>query len=172
MSTNINGVALGAVATGSLLIYASITGKSILKTIQSMVQGNNPMLLPTAEGISGGTGTAATDAAGNSATPVGNPTTYQAYAFSLFSQYGWGTDQQQYLVELWTKESGWNVTAKNPSSGAYGIPQSLPASKMASAGSDYLTNYQTQIKWGLGYIHDRYGTPQMAWAHEEANNWY
>jgi hypothetical protein len=85
-----------------------------------------------------------------------------------------GHNLQQFacLEKLWTKESQWNAKARNPSSGAYGIPQSLPASKMASAGSDYLTNPATQIKWGLGYIKDRYGTPCAAWNHSQAKGWY
>lgn len=76
------------------------------------------------------------------------------------------------LDRLWTKESEWRVRATNPSSGAYGIPQSLPASKMASAGSDWRTNPRTQIRWGLGYISDRYGSPCAAWEHSQAQNWY
>lgn len=85
---------------------------------------------------------------------------------------GWGSGQFADLNKLWTKESGWNYRATNPSSGAYGIPQALPASKMASAGADWLTNPATQIRWGLGYIKERYGSPAAAWAHEVANNWY
>lgn len=76
------------------------------------------------------------------------------------------------LDRLWTKESEWRVSATNPSSGAYGIPQSLPASKMASAGSDWRTNARTQIRWGLGYINERYGSPCAAWAHSQSHNWY
>lgn len=76
------------------------------------------------------------------------------------------------LDRLWTRESEWRVTARNPSSGAYGIPQSLPASKMASAGSDWRTNARTQIRWGIGYIGERYGSPCAAWAHSESHGWY
>lgn len=83
-------------------------------------------------------------------------------ARQLLGRFGWGTDQFNPLVVLWNGESGWNEKAKNPSSGAYGIPQSLPASKMSSVASDYLTNAQTQILWGMGYIHDRYGSPAGA----------
>jgi hypothetical protein len=85
-----------------------------------------------------------------------------------------GFDLQQFacLEKLWQKESSWNEKARNKSSGAYGIPQSLPASKMASAGGDYLTNPATQIKWGLGYIKDRYNTPCSAWGHSQSHNWY
>jgi len=85
-----------------------------------------------------------------------------------------GFDLQQFacLEKLWQKESSWNEKAKNKSSGAYGIPQALPASKMATAGGDYLTNPATQIKWGLSYIKSRYTTPCKAWSHSQANNWY
>lgn len=86
--------------------------------------------------------------------------------------HGWGGSQFSCLDSLWTKESGWKHTADNPSSSAYGIPQALPGSKMASAGSDWATNPSTQIKWGLTYIQSRYGTPCAAWAHSRANNWY
>lgn len=80
--------------------------------------------------------------------------------------------QYRCLVLLWERESGWNYRADNPSSDAYGIPQALPGSKMASAGSDWRTNPQTQIRWGVRYIKDRYGTPCAAWAHSEKVNWY
>jgi hypothetical protein len=83
---------------------------------------------------------------------------------------GW-SDQFGCLDRLWTRESGWRVTASNPS-GAYGIPQALPGSKMASAGSDWRTNPATQIRWGLGYIAASYGSPCNAWAHSQSHNWY
>jgi resuscitation-promoting factor RpfB len=88
------------------------------------------------------------------------------------SGYGWTGSETTCLDELWTRESGFSTTATNPTSGAYGIPQSLPADKMATAGADWQTNPVTQVKWGLGYIHDRYGTPCGAWSHETADNWY
>ncbi|MGW6519823.1 aggregation-promoting factor C-terminal-like domain-containing protein [Streptomyces sp. NPDC054962] len=69
-------------------------------------------------------------------------------------------------------ESGWNVTATNASSGAYGLVQALPASKMASAGSDWKSNAKTQIKWGLDYMNSRYGSPVAAWNFWQANGWY
>jgi hypothetical protein len=73
---------------------------------------------------------------------------------------------------LWYRESGWNPSAENPSSGAFGIPQALPGSKMASAGADWATNPATQIRWGLSYIQSVYGTPCGAWSHEESAGWY
>lgn len=96
----------------------------------------------------------------------------QRIAMSMLSQFGWDIGQYPPLNNLWTKESGWSTTSLNRSSGAYGIPQSLPASKMATAGADYMTNPATQIRWGLGYIKSRYGSPAAAWAHSQAVNWY
>lgn len=102
-----------------------------------------------------------------------DPSGAQAIARDMMaSQYGWGADQFGCLVPLWQKESGWNVNAYNKSSGATGIPQALPGSKMASAGADWQTNPATQIAWGLGYIADRYGTPCAAWDHSESVGWY
>ena len=85
---------------------------------------------------------------------------------------GWTGSEWTCLESLWERESGWNHQAANPSSGAYGIPQALPGSKMGSAGSDWATNPATQIEWGLGYIADRYGTPCGAWGHSESVGWY
>jgi hypothetical protein len=92
------------------------------------------------------------------------------------SGYGWTSQQATCLDELWTEESAgtWSPTVTNPVSGAYGIPQALPAGKMASAGADWQTSAATQIRWGLGYIAGRYGTPCAAWAFETSHvpNWY
>jgi hypothetical protein len=93
-------------------------------------------------------------------------------AKTLMPQFGFGADQFGCLDSLWTRESQWSPTAHNPSSGAHGIPQALPGSKMASAGPDWESNPVTQITWGLGYIQDRYGSPCGAWAHSEGHGWY
>lgn len=93
-------------------------------------------------------------------------------ARALMPQFGFSSDQFGCLDSLWTRESGWNPAAQNASSGAFGIPQSLPGSKMASAGADWATNPATQIEWGLGYIRDRYGSPCGAWGHSESYGWY
>ncbi len=100
-----------------------------------------------------------------------NPGSAQAIAHGMVLARGWGEDQYSCLVALWNRESHWNVYAYNPS-GAYGIPQALPGSKMASAGADWQTNPATQITWGLGYITGRYGTPCGAWAASQAKGWY
>ncbi len=97
---------------------------------------------------------------------------YQRYALSLMEDYGWEDSEIEPLISLWNKESGWNPSAHNGSSGAHGIPQALPASKMASEGSDYYTNGETQIRWGLNYIKGRYGSPSAAWGHFCSRHWY
>jgi hypothetical protein len=83
-----------------------------------------------------------------------------------------GDKQFSCLDKLWHRESAWRWNAHNKSSGAYGIPQALPGSKMKSAGSDWKTNPITQVKWGLRYIDRRYGSPCGAWSHFKAHHWY
>lgn len=83
-----------------------------------------------------------------------------------------GSAQFGCLERLWERESGWNPHANNPSSSAYGIPQALPGARMASAGADWRSNPVTQVRWGLGYIRARYGTPCGAWAHSQSHGWY
>lgn len=89
----------------------------------------------------------------------------------MLSSYGWSS-QWSCLDDLWERESNWSVTAENASSGAYGIAQALPGSKMASAGSNWETSAATQITWGLEYIQSTYGSPCAAWDHEESAGWY
>ncbi len=101
-----------------------------------------------------------------------DPGTAQAIAYDMVLARGWGDGEFACLVALWNKESGWRVNAYNASSGAYGIPQSLPGNKMASAGADWETNPATQITWGLGYIGGRYGSPCGAWDHSQRTGWY
>ena len=93
-------------------------------------------------------------------------------ARAMLADFGFGDDQFSCLDSLYMSESGWNIHADNPSSSAYGIPQALPGSKMASAGSDWEHNAATQIKWGLGYIKSSYGTPCGAWSFKQGHNWY
>jgi hypothetical protein len=101
------------------------------------------------------------------------PTDPRTIARNMLVDYGWGNNTQfNCLNSLWMRESNWEWSAKNPYSGAYGIPQSLPASKMAAAGADWRTNPATQIRWGLDYIKGRYGSPCGAWSHELAIGWY
>jgi cell wall-associated NlpC family hydrolase len=109
--------------------------------------------------------------AGGTQTPAAGLNLYQSFASTL-SSATWGPGQFPYLDLLWQRESGWNPAATNPISGAFGIPQALPAVKMASAGLDWATDPYTQIIWGIDYIRATYGTPQAAWFHEQASGWY
>jgi len=98
--------------------------------------------------------------------------TARQIARRLLHHFHWGRRQFRYLNPLWDRESSWNVHALNAYSGAYGIPQAVPGSKMASAGRHWRTSARTQIRWGLRYIKDRYGSPAAAWRHELATGWY
>jgi hypothetical protein len=96
----------------------------------------------------------------------------RATGCALMLKEGFKIDQFPCLDKLWTRESNWRTKASNSGSGAYGIPQALPGSKMASVAGDWKTNPATQIKWGLGYIEGRYDSPCGAWSHSESSGWY
>lgn len=106
----------------------------------------------------------------NAATPETG--TIKEFAYELVVSNSWGRDQYSCLVALWERESNWRWNALNKSSGAYGIPQSLPGRKMAEMGADWVTNPETQVRWGLNYIKNRYGAPCGAMAHSNKFNWY
>ena len=115
----------------------------------------------------GGTGAAATVNF-----PPPNPGTAQSTAYNMMPSFGFDPKTEfGCLDNIWTRESGWRYNAEN-ASGAYGIPQALPGSKMATAGADWQTNPATQIRWGLGYIKSDYGTPCNAWAFWQGNGYY
>jgi hypothetical protein len=119
-------------------------------------------------GGGGGGGTIADENA-----PPPDPGTAESTAYNMLSSFGWSASTQySCLNNIWSRESGWQYNAENATSGAYGIPQALPGSKMASAGADWETDPTTQIKWGLGYIQGRYGTPCDAWSFWQANGFY
>ena len=100
------------------------------------------------------------------------PSSPREIAMAMLPAYGWDSSQFVCLDQLWIGESNWDHTATNPTSGAYGIPQALPAGKMATAGPDWRTNPATQIEWGLKYIWLSYGTPCSANEFKLANGWY
>jgi hypothetical protein len=131
----------------------------------------------TSTGSAGGTGAGGTGAGGTgpAATvnfPPPNPGTAQSTAYNMMASFGFDPKTQfGCLNNIWTRESGWRYNAAN-ASGAYGIPQALPGSKMASAGADWQTNPATQIRWGLGYIKSIYRTPCDAWAFWQAHGYY
>jgi hypothetical protein len=110
--------------------------------------------------------------AARSAVRGGTPTQNYKLGMQMCANAGFSSSQCTDLGKLWQKESGWNHKAQNRSSGAYGIPQALPGSKMGTVASDWRTNPATQIKWGLSYIKSRYGNPSNAWAHSVRVGWY
>ncbi|GAB3562938.1 hypothetical protein GCM10027405_16770 [Arthrobacter alkaliphilus] len=135
---------------------------------QQAQQAAQPAVIQSPISSGGGGGFAG----GGGGSVVNDPAGARQYASSRLGAYGWGQDQMRCLNSLWIQESSWMTDATNPSSGAYGIAQALPPDKYYSAGSDWLTNYRTQVEWGLGYIRDRYGSPCNAWQHEMGFNWY
>lgn len=173
----IDGVGIAASIIGGAFIYSGIRGFSMLAVVQNLVTGK-----PITNGVNvtnplttGDSSTAdVTDTNGVGAVPPGGN---QSLALQLASStYGWEGANWTALQKLWNQESGFNNHAKNPSSGAYGIPQALPYSKMPKAAWPETAGGQSdaasQIIWGLTYIKGRYGNPQIAWAHEVVNNWY
>ncbi|MFV0254202.1 MAG: G5 domain-containing protein [Beutenbergiaceae bacterium] len=162
----------GSVVTTYESVYSNgeVTSRTELTSVVAAQPTNRVVLV--------GTGTTPRPSgSGSGSTPSLPSGTYsgsdpRAIAQNMLGAYGWGMDQWSCLNSLWQKESNWNPYARNRSSGAYGIPQSLPGSKMASAGSDWRTNPATQIKWGLGYIQNRYGSPCGAWGHSQSRGWY
>ncbi|QIS39012.1 aggregation-promoting factor C-terminal-like domain-containing protein [Clavibacter capsici] len=130
-----------------------------------------PPVVPSAPSAGSGAKSSGGAGGGGGAIAIPDPGSAKGIARSILASQGMGDDQYACLDYLWTKESGWRVNAYNPS-GAYGIPQALPGSKMASVGADWQTNPATQITWGLQYIDSRYGSPCGAKAHSVLKNWY
>jgi len=105
--------------------------------------------------------------------PYASPRYNQVFAYNyMLSKYNWNGKQFACLVTLWNRESGWRANAHNSSSGAHGIPQSLPGNKMAKFGKNWKTDPQVQIRWGLHYIKNRYGTPCSGLNHSYSYGWY
>lgn len=167
------GAGIATLVAGSILTYSGIKGYSILKATQNLIQGKSvntdqsvaAINTATAIGTSGG-------APGGSIAP--GASSAQQWAKAHLGDYGWGPDQWSSLQSLWNGESGWRWNAQNPTSSAYGIPQSLPGSKMSSAGADWKTNPVTQMRWGMQYIKDTYGDPNNAYSTwlSRSPHWY
>ena len=144
----------------SYRVAGSEVGRSVIAESVQREPVNRVVRVGTREGVAVPSG------------PAVEPGTARAIGLEMVLARGWGQDQFACLDALWSRESGWRTNAANGSSGAYGIPQALPGSKMATAGADWQTNPATQITWGLGYITGRYGTPCGAWEFFSARNWY
>lgn len=163
-------------AGGGILLWSGIKGHKWSTVLRDVISGQK---IPSTQELAITSSSAAygygSGASSNISGPVGGSVTKnKAIAVPLASGYGWGpgTSNWTSLGNLWTRESGWNNRAKNPSSGAYGIPQALPASKMGRLANPPISSATAQIVWGLRYIEQRYGNPDAAEAHENANGWY
>jgi hypothetical protein len=161
----VNVGAIAALGAGVVLTWSGIENQKITVTLQDIVSGKKPQPGPMTPGASSSGG-----GSGGSSAPEspGQLSANEALGKTMAAAYGWTGSQWNALYALWMRESGWNSEALNSSSGAFGIPQALPASKMYGG-----THSATlQIQWGLGYIAQRYGSPEGAWAHEEQYGWY
>ena len=152
-------------------VDGKVVGETKIKTVLVVAPVNRVRKIGT-KAAPPSTSTSVVSAGSSTPAIVTSPDAAHQIARTLLLQRGWGQDQMNCLGPLWNHESGWRVTAGN-SSGAYGIPQALPGSKMASYGADWRTDAKTQIEWGLAYIASRYGTPCGAWSSWQANGgWY
>lgn len=169
-----NGITAGAAAlmgAGALFLWSGFHGASVTGSLRDLLAGKQPPgtdTNPITGAGAGGPGGGGTVAASGSNQQTGQ---------QLAAGYGWNSGAQwDALVRLWDRESNWSNTAENPSSGAYGIPQALPYSKMPRAAWPPAAGGQAdpvaQILWGLQYIAQRYGDPVSAWAHEQTAGWY
>lgn len=169
----ISGTSIFIVLVGSVLAYSGLKGKGVGTTVKAFLAGQAPGGQPDS-------GLAIMDSGTVTAPPgnvVGLPSggsaaTNKALGRMLAAPYGWSTGPEWAALEtLWDHESNWSNTAENPS-GAYGIPQALPASKLPAAGQKPISSAAAQISWGLTYIKQRYGTPSAAWAFWQKGSWY
>ena len=165
--SGINGVAVAASLAGLAFLVSAVKGSSLTATVRAWIAGSNP------------TGTALVSPVGTSVSipaPLQGRTAEanRALGRAVATSYGWSTGAQWTALDnLFTRESGWNNTAENQSSGAYGIAQALPPTKYPFAGQKSGGSVAlVQITWGYNYIKQRYGDPVTAWQHEIANNWY
>jgi hypothetical protein len=145
---------------------AQAAGKPAARQVQTTPSAANPATAPPS---ASGSASARPAPSATASVASGSP---QQIARAMLASFGWSSSQFSCLDPLWAHESGWSVTAYNAGSGAYGIPQALPGSRMASAGPNWQTNAATQIRWGLEYIKGTYGSPCAAWDHEQATGWY
>lgn len=157
------GGGVGAMADSASWFEDDFGAKGVAASVQAALDNAKKSVQKSSSSSSGGP-------------TSGDAKAAQTYAFGRFGQYGWGANQKAPLTSLWMQESGWNRFADNPSSDAYGIPQSLPFTKMPKAAWPARAGGSSamgpQVNWGEDYIHSVYGTPAGAWSHEIANNWY
>jgi len=168
----LSGLGLVYLTGGALLVWSGVTNNGVGMVLKSALGGTGTLSATESADIAGSE--SAADVGTNIPVPTsGNAAANQAIAKVLAAPYGWSTGQEWAdLVNLWERESSWSNTATNPSSGAYGIPQALPASKMGALANPPTSSATAQISWGLSYIKSTYGDPINAWGHELADGWY
>lgn len=175
------GVAFAIGGAGVVLLWSAVENQKITVTLQDIIKGQKPAAGPNPTDTGTADSSTALNAQGQNAAQAGTdpnaeptPSANQSLAKLLAASYGWSTGPNwNALVALWTRESGWSQYATNPSSGAYGIPQALPPTKMpGSAQAAGGSSPMAQIIWGLDYILGRYGSPVAAMAHEDSVGWY
>lgn len=159
---------------GALLAWSAVKGKGVSGGLRDLISGKSPDNAAS-DPITGTTGLDATGTgtvipAGGSTSTAGEAAN-KALGMSMCAAVGWVGPQWTAFNNIVMAESGWNTRAEN-ASGAYGIPQALPGSKMASSGANWQTSATTQIRWMIGYIKGRYGNPVKAWTFHLANGWY
>ena len=163
----VDGKLVGKRVTGTVVVTKPVTKVTKIGTKKRPAK-KVTKVKKADQATSSGSSHSASPSGGSGPVPTGSA---QSIARALVSAHGWDGSQFSCLVKLWNRESGWRTNASNPS-GAYGIPQALPGSKMSSAGPNWQSNAATQIKWGLGYISARYGSPCGAWGHSQSTGWY
>lgn len=164
-------VALAGV--GGIFLWSGFHGASVTGSLRDLLSGQQPSGSNSAP-LSAQSGSASTTGpSGDTSAHSASAATNQALGKLLAAPYGWSTGTQWAdLVSLWNQESGWSNTATNPTSGAYGIPQALPPTKMPVSAQAPTSSASAQIQWGLSYIKSTYGSPSAAWSHEQSFGWY
>ena len=180
----VSGLALVAAAAGAVSVWpasaaAQRPGAGAAITTQALPAASVSVAVNTAAGdnpqLDAFSVAASTNPAPRGSAPAHHKAarlTARQIARRMLHSFHWTQWQYRWLNRLWSRESSWNVHASNPYSGAYGIPQAVPGSKMSSAGPNWTSSARTQIRWGLRYIKAQYGSPHMAWEHELAVGWY
>jgi hypothetical protein len=175
MKKPFDSVGIAVTTIGGILVYAGIKGYSVLAVVQNLVAGKpiteNVVVTNPLSNVdtTPDTSSQLADRASDAPRSVGQ---------TMAAAMGWTGPEWTALEKLWTRESNWNRHARNASSGAYGIPQALPHTKMPKAAwpesAGGTSDLRTQIQWGLSYIKQRYGTPTMAWAfwQRQSPHWY
>jgi hypothetical protein len=194
-SGGVSGLAVAEIAGGLVLAWSGIENIPIQTVVKSFISGKLPTAGPAVTYATPATATSASDSTAatiNETAPgSGNASANKALGMLMAGGYGWVGSQYTDLVNLWDQESDWSATARNPSSGAYGIAQALGHGTSQTAAANGINEYgptngvsvatakaanggsaAAQIAWGLAYIKATYGSPAQAWAHEQANDWY